>query len=271
MYKRKIFDCITFYNENLLVNSRFEILKDVVDYFVIIESSFDHKGDKKEINFKLLNPKFKDKVRHYVIKDNFTLLHDGWDIESFQREKILEFIKDASNDDYIMYSDSDEIPNPKKLENFSLKKKYAVFLQKFYVYKINVFNKFETPWQGTRICKKKYLKSITFLRKKIKLENLKKAFWKLQYEKSIEFIENGGWHFNNLYNSEIISKKLQNIKHVDRGLKNVHIDRDIIEKKILNLEDVFHRNHKYEKIEIDETFPDYIRNNLSIFTDFILE
>ena len=166
MYKRKIFDCITFYNENLLVNSRFEILKDVVDYFVIIESSFDHKGDKKEINFKLLNPKFKDKVRHYVIKDNFTLLHEGWDIESFQREKILEFIKDASDDDYIMYSDSDEIPNPKKLKNFSLKKKYAVFLQKFYVYKINVFNKFETPWQGTRICKKKYLKSITFLRKK---------------------------------------------------------------------------------------------------------
>ena len=54
-------------------------------------------------------------------------------------------------------------------------------------------------------------------------------------------------------------------------MKNVHIDRDIIEKKILNLEDVFHRNHKYEKIEIDETFPDYIRNNLSIFTDFILE
>ena len=77
------------------------------------------------------------------------------------------------------------------------------------MYKINVFNKFETPWQGTRICKKKYLKSITFLRKKIKLENLKKAFWKLQYEKSIEFIDNGGWHFNNLYNSEIISKNFR--------------------------------------------------------------
>ena len=117
------------------------------------------------------------------------------------------------------------------------------------MYKINVFNKFETPWQGTRICKKKYLKSITFLRKKIKLENLKKAFWKLQYEKSIEFIDNGGWHFNNLYNSEIISKKLQNVKHVDKGLKNVHIDKNIIEKKIFNLEDVFYRNHRYENFK----------------------
>ena len=271
MLKKKIFDCITFYNENLLVNSRFEILNEVVDYFIIIESSHDHKGEKKEINFKLLNPKFKNKVRHYVIEENFTKLHNGWDIESFQREKILEFIKDASDYDYIMYSDSDEIPNPEKLKDFSMKKKYAIFLQKFFVYKINIFNKFETPWQGTRICKKKYLKNITFLRKKIKLENLKKAFWKIQYEKSIELIENGGWHFNNLYTPEIISKKLQNIKYIDKGLQNVDTDINIIEKKILSLEDVFHRNHKYEKIKIDETFPEYIRNNLSIFTDFILD
>ena len=56
MFKKKIFDCITFYNENLLVNSRLEILNEVVDYFIIIESSHDHKGEKKEINFKLLNP-----------------------------------------------------------------------------------------------------------------------------------------------------------------------------------------------------------------------
>tara|TARA_X000000950_G_C13881364_1_gene647001 strand:+ start:753 stop:1568 length:816 start_codon:yes stop_codon:yes gene_type:complete len=271
MYKNKIFDCITFYNENVLVNSRFEILNEVVDYFVIIESCYDHKGDKKKINFKLLNPKFKSKVRHFVIKDNFTKFYDGWEIESFQREKILEHIQDASSEDYIMYSDSDEIPNPEKLKNFILKKKFGIFLQKFFVYKLNIFNKFETPWQGTRICKKKYLKSITFLRKRIRLENLKKAIWKIQYEKSIEFIENGGWHFNNFYSPEIISKKLQNIKHIDKGLHNVHTDVDIIEKKIMNLEDVFYRNHKYEKVKIDESFPDYIRKNLSIYTDFILD
>ena len=271
MSKKKIYDCITFFDENLLANLRFEVLNEVVDYFVVCESKYDHKNRKKKVNFNLLNKSFKSKVRHILIDKPFPQELNYWQIEEFQREKIMDSIDDADNDDYIIYSDSDEIPNPELLKELDLKKKYGIFFQDFYVYNLDTFNHYETPWEGSKICRKKNLKSITFLRKKIKLENLKKAFWKLQYEKSIEFIENGGWHFNNLYNSEIISKKLQNIKHVDRGLKNVHIDRDIIEKKIFNLEDVFHRNHKYEKIEIDETFPDYIRNNLSIFTDFILE
>ena len=271
MYKEKIFDCITFYDENLLVNSRFEILKDVVDYFIVVESNYDHKGVKKRINFKLNNLQLQNKVRHIVIEKNFPDLSNGWAIEAFQREKILNMIKDAAPEDYIMYSDSDEIPNPLKLKNLNLKKKYGIFLQKCFVYKLNIFNKHETPWQGTRICKKKYLKSITFLRKKIRLENLRKAFWKLQYEKSIQCIDDGGWHFNNLYKPEIISKKLQNIKNIDSGLVNVHTDIDMIKKKISKLEEVFYRNHKYEKIKIDHSYPEYIRNNLNLFKDFTLE
>ena len=106
-----------------------------------------------------------------------------------------------------MYSDSDEIPNPKIFKDFKLKKKFGIFLQNFYVYKINVFNKHETPWEGTRICKKKFLKSFSFLRKKILKKNIKKSFWRFGIEKSIEIIENGGWHFNNLYSLELIKKK----------------------------------------------------------------
>ena len=153
--KNKIFDCITFFDENLLTNARLEILNNVVDYFIICESKFDHKGNKKKINFNLINKEFSSKVRHVVIEENFPNLIDGWKIESYQREKIIETISDASDEDYIMYSDSDEIPNPIKLESLKLKKRYGIFLQKFFVYKINIFNKYETPWQGTRICKKK--------------------------------------------------------------------------------------------------------------------
>ena len=57
MTRNKIYDCITFFDENLLVNTRFEILKDVVDYFIVCESNYDHKGNKKKINFKLNNQK----------------------------------------------------------------------------------------------------------------------------------------------------------------------------------------------------------------------
>ena len=72
-----------------------------------------------------------------------------------------------------MFSDSDEITNPLKLKNFDLDKNFGIFLQNFYVYKINIFNKFETPWEGTRICKRKFLKNFTYLRKKI----LKKKYF----------------------------------------------------------------------------------------------
>jgi beta-1,4-mannosyl-glycoprotein beta-1,4-N-acetylglucosaminyltransferase len=48
----KVFDCITFFRENLITNLRFEILNDVVDYFIVCESLYDHRGRKKKINFK---------------------------------------------------------------------------------------------------------------------------------------------------------------------------------------------------------------------------
>ena len=95
MIKNKIYDCITFFDENLLVNSRFEILKDVVDYFIICESNYDHKGNKKKINFKLNNSKLKYKVRHIVVEENFPNLEDGWKCEAYQREKILEGLSDS--------------------------------------------------------------------------------------------------------------------------------------------------------------------------------
>ena len=266
--KNKIFDCITFFDENLLVNARFEILNDVVDYFIICESAFDHKGKAKKINFKLLNKKFENKIRHIVINENFPNLKDGWSAESYQREKIQEGLKDASSNDLIMYSDSDEIPNPKIIKSISLKKKYAIFLQKVYVYKINVFNENETPWEGTRICKKKDLKSFTHLRKKIRSKNLKKSFFKFYIEKNIELITEGGWHFNNMYHSSIISKKLQTFQHSQFNQKK-YSDEEEIKKRILNLEDLYNRNHKYKKVNIDDSYPEFIRLNQKIFKEFI--
>ena len=69
----KIFDCITFFRENRVANMRFEILSNVVDKFIICESLYDHKGNKKDINFKLLNKKFSQKVIHLVKEDPFPL------------------------------------------------------------------------------------------------------------------------------------------------------------------------------------------------------
>jgi beta-1,4-mannosyl-glycoprotein beta-1,4-N-acetylglucosaminyltransferase len=269
MHKNKIYDCVTFFDENLLVNSRFEILKDVVDYFIVCESNYDHKGKKKKINFELKNKNFEDKVRHIIIDENFPNLNDGWEIESYQREKIITGLYDAKDNDFILYSDSDEIPNPNLLKNIILHKKYGVFMQKFFVYKINIFNKYESPWEGTRICKKKDLKSITYLRKKILCKNLKKPFWKIGTEKNIQIMENGGWHFNNLYTPELISKKLKTFQHQEFSVEK-YSSVDVINEKISNLEDLFGRKHKYQEVKFDQSYPDYIINNLDKFNKFIL-
>ena len=174
----KIIDCITFYDENLLTNSRFEILKNVVDKFIICESMYDHSGNKKKINFKLLNKDFSEKVEHLIIKNNFPFPIQPWQNEKIQREYIFKNISIYDQEDYVMYSDADEIPDPVALKNIKLKKKYGIFFQKNFVYKLNVFNKYESPWEGTRICKKKDLRSFFHLRKKILSKNLRKPFWK---------------------------------------------------------------------------------------------
>ena len=268
MSKVKIFDCITFFDENFLTNLRFEILNNVVDYFVICESRFDHKGNPKPVNFSLMNSKFKDKVRHLIIEEQFPNLSNGWFAESYQREKIFDAIKDAKMDDYIMFSDSDEIPNPLKLKNFSLDKNFGIFLQNFYVYKINIFNKFETPWEGTRICKRKFLKNFTSLRKKILKKNISKPFWNFKVEKSIKIIEEGGWHFNNLYNFELISKKIKTFPHSEYDIDEF-TSLENIKKRVNNLEDIFARGYKFEKILIDHSYPEYIQKNLHLFKEHI--
>tara|TARA_B100001093_G_scaffold515383_1_gene591597 strand:+ start:53 stop:862 length:810 start_codon:yes stop_codon:yes gene_type:complete len=269
MNKAKIYDCITFYNENFLTNLRFEILNEVVDYFIVCESKFDHKGEPKPINFFLINNKFKDKVRHLIIEEQFPDTNNGWAVESYQREKIFNAIADAKEDDYILFSDSDEIPNPKKLENLSFSNKFAIFLQQFYVYKINIFNKFETPWEGTRVCKKKFLKSFTHLRKKILKKNISKPFWKFRLEKNIEIINDGGWHFNNLYDLEIIAKKIKTFPHTEYNIeKFTNIEN--IKKRVENLEDLFDRGYKFEKKIIDQSYPEYIQKNLHLFKEHLI-
>ena len=107
------------------------------------------------------------------------------------------------------------------------------------------------------------------MRQKVKSKNLKYSFLRIDKEKSIEIFKNAGWHFNNILSPEEISLKLKTFAHsefADEKFSSVNI----IEKKINNQIDLFERIHKYQKVEIDETFPKYIRNNIKKFKKFII-
>ena len=267
MISNKIYDCITFFRENFITNIRFEILKDVVDYFVVCESRYDHKNNKKNLNFKLENPNIKKKLIYLVLDNPFPPDLNRWARQAYQREYIFKGLTNTDKDDYVMFSDPDEIPNPALLKNFNLQKKFAIFLQKHFVYKFNIVNNYEYPWPGTRICKLKNLKSFDYMRQKILLKNIKK-WWRIDKEKSIEVINNGGWHFNNLFSVEEMSIKLKTFAHEEyEGEEFSNIE--VIKKKVKERKDLFNRGWVFDKVNLDSSFPDYIFKNQEKFKDFI--
>ena len=266
--KSKIFDCITFFDNNLMFDLRYNILKDYVDYFVICESKFDHKGNKKKINF-LDNKNYNyNKVKHFVLEKPFPKNTNVWENQAIQREFLLECVQFANPEDYIFFSDPDEIPRPEILINFELKNKYGIFMQSYFNYKFNLFNKYESPWEGTRVCKKKNLKSIDFMRQKIKSKNLKYNFFRFDKEKDIKIFENAGWHFNNILNAEEISLKLKTFAHTEFASEKFSSTKQI-NQKIKNKTDLFERGHKYKVIKLDDSFPKYLLKNIDKFKNFI--
>ncbi len=266
--KNKIIDCITFFDNNFIFDLRYNILNEYVDYFIICESRFDHKNNEKKINFELKKSYDKNKIIHIVHNKKFPHF-DAWKNQAIQRDFILKELSQFDSNDYIFFSDPDEILNPEILDNFQLNKKYGIFLQKCFNFKFNLFNKFESPWEGTRVCKKKNLKSIDFMRQKVKSKNLNYRFYRFDKEKNIEIFDNGGWHFNNIMSPEKISLKLKSFAHTEFSSSKFS-DVEIIKKKIHKMEDLFDRGHKYEKVNIDKTFPKYFLDNINKYKEFIL-
>ena len=273
-----IFDCFTYFNDDLMTELRLNTLDKYVDKFVIIEATTDHAGKKKKLNFNIEKfDNFKNKIRYIVVDDlpkntkpfyyNRRIWHKNMVREEYQRNQIMRGISDAKDEDLIIISDNDEIPNLENLENFKFKN-FAVFNQKFFRYKLNLLSEAQTPYQGSRIVRKKYMKGrITpqWLRhqytKRIKP-------WQIhRYFTNPVVIENGGWHFSFMISPEKISLKMKAYGHGELNTKKF-TDIDYIKERIANQMDVF-SDTKLKKIEINETYPDYLINNLIKFKDFI--
>tara|TARA_Y100000741_G_scaffold305093_1_gene247267 strand:- start:407 stop:847 length:441 start_codon:yes stop_codon:yes gene_type:complete len=146
MLKNKILDCITFFDNNFMFNFRYNVLKNYVDYFVICESKYNHKGTEKKQNFIWKEDFDRKKIKYFFLDKPFPKNNNPWKNQAIQREFLLDCTNFADNEDYIFFSDPDEIPNPNLLTNFNLKKKYGIFLQDCFNYKINLFNQYESPW-----------------------------------------------------------------------------------------------------------------------------
>ena len=264
-----IFDCFQYFNEDHIVDLRMNILDPYVDFFVISESTKTHQGHNKKINFDIKNfPQFKDKIKFLVAdydkKINFEN-HTGGEsiIEQHQRNYLINGLKDASPEDLIILSDSDEIPDLSKIKNINRNKKFIAFSQKMFMYKLNLLNVEESGWIGSKITKKKNISSMQELRN-LKFKNY--PFWRID-KGHLQIIE-GGWHFSFLQTPDQILKKIKSFSHGE--FNNSLLNENSIEEKILKNEDIFNRGFTLKKIDLNENFPKYIYNNREKFSKWII-
>ena len=265
-----IYDCFQYFNEDHMVDLRMNILNDYVDYFVISESTKTHQGGDKKLNFKIENfGKYKHKIIYTVAefeKDKNFINHKGGEslIEQHQRNNILNGLNNANDNDLIILSDSDEIPDLTKIGLIRSNTKFTAFSQKMFMYKINLQNLNESNWIGSKICLKKNLPQPQKLRD---LKFKKYPFWRID-KRNLQIID-GGWHFSFLQSPEDIIKKIKSYSHGEFNTKK-NTDLEKINQKINDNIDIFDRGYKLKKIDIDRSFPEYILNNRNRLEDWII-
>ena len=193
--------------------------------------------------------------------------------ENFQRNCIIRGLHDAAADDLIIVSDLDEIPNPKKIKNFKPKMRYAVFKQMHFYYKLNLQSKSHPFWYGSRICVKKYLNSPQWLRS---LKFKKRPWWRFDKKRLNNILENGGWHFCNLKDPKELLYKYKNLCETNdpyvfkEKIDSKYLNLEEIKKKIILGEDIIGRDERYEVVNIDENFPEFIYRNKDKYKDWIV-
>jgi beta-1,4-mannosyl-glycoprotein beta-1,4-N-acetylglucosaminyltransferase len=294
----KIFDCFTYFDEEIILDLRLKTLDKYVDYFVIVESLFNHRGQKRELKFNIEKfKKFKKKIiylvhkkvsskikainpRDSLEKKSIDYKKNAYLRESGQRDFISKGLSKAKENDLIMISDVDEVPNLKNLRLDKIKKKIIFFKQDMYYYKFNL----KLPnfkWFGTKACKKKDLVSPQWLRliknKKYPFYRVDTLFTQKKYT-SVQFVDKGGWHFTNIKNAKNIKIKLKSYLHhreFDLNPLSTQEINKIIKKRIaiynLNVDKRFNKignGSKLIKQNINK-LPLYLQKNITKYRKWI--
>jgi len=294
----KIFDCFMYFDEDIVLDVRLNTLNQYVSKFIIVESLFTHKGDKRDLKFDIKKfNKFENKIVYLVyenepfeiesineadteneksVKSILNAIHR----ENGQRNFISEGLKNAHDEDFILISDLDEIPNLKNINLNNFKEKLIFFNQEMFYYKFNL----KLPnynWVGTKSCKKKNFINAQWLRnikdKNYPFYRLDLLFSKNKY-RNIRFIKNGGWHFTNIKTSEEIRHKLSSYLH-HREFDLNPLSTSEIEELIKNKKAIYDlsadkRSQKFGNgIELEnydiKKLPNYIYKNLDKFKNWI--
>ncbi len=286
---RKIYDTFCFFNELDLLEMRLNILDPYVDYFVISEASVTHTGVAKPYYYeenKERFAKFNHKIIHLKIEDtpndfiNLPLIKDiespdgkcvslihkfvetqtnrfdrrtqiAYGRDFFQKECVRRGLINCNDEDIIMFSDCDEIPNPDVLvlaNDFLKDSKFFGFSQTGYYYYLNMLK--EHGWVGTKIGRYKDLKDYSFNEFR---------------GQPAPTLSNGGWHFSYMGGAEKVKHKIESFSAQE--MNNSHVIQSIT-NNINNGIDPFFRS-QLTQVQIDNTYPKYLLENLEKYAHMI--
>ena len=287
-----------YFDEDVVLDVRLNILDKYVDKFVIIESIFNHKGERRQPMFDMKKfSKFKHKIIYILksdipinietIKDTdnkrettLKLIYNAVKRENFQRNQIMDGLKEAEQNDWIIISDLDEIPNLEKINFKEIKNKLIFFDQHLMYYKFNL--KLEDfKWYGSKACRLKDLKSPQWIRnikiRKFPWWRFDTLFSKKKY-RDIKFVENGGWHFSYLKKPKDIELKLKSYLHhieydenplgIEKIKKIISEKKPIYDLKVDQRKNKFNAKNKLIKVDNNQ-LPSYILENLKKFNEWI--
>ena len=294
----KIYDCFMYFDEDVILDLRLNILNPFIDYFVIVESTFNHKGEKRKLKFDINKyKKFENKIIYLIFDKEPSGIEKVFDTdnegevsrklilnaasrENGQRNFISKGLERANEKDLILISDVDEIPNLEKINWNTLKDQIVLFKQDMFYYKLNLRLP-DLIWSGSKACRKKYLKSPQWLRnvkdKKYSFFRLDTLFSEKKYI-NIKFINNGGWHFSNIKTAAEIEYKLKSYLH--------HREFDLNPISESEIEDIIKNKQAIYDLKVDKKInkigsgnklveyplnklPSYILENIDKYKDWI--
>ena len=294
----KLYDCFMYFDEHVILDLRLNILNPFIDYFVIVESTFNHKGEKRKLKFDINKyKKFENKIIYLIFDKEPSGIEKVFDTdnegevsrklilnaasrENGQRNFISKGLERANEKDLILISDVDEIPNLEKINWNNLKDQIVLFKQDMFYYKLNLRLP-DLIWSGSKACRKKYLKSPQWLRnvkdKKYSFFRLDTLFSEKKYI-NIKFINNGGWHFSNIKTAAEIEYKLKSYLH--------HREFDLNPISESEIEDIIKNKQAIYDLKVDKKInkigsgnklvehplnklPSYILENIDKYKDWI--
>ena len=261
----RIFDCFMYFDEEIVLDTRLNYLDKFVDYFVIVESKFTHRGDSRNLNFDINKfSKFKNKIIYKVydeIPSKIEEINDKDDEstksgkyimnavyrENGQRNFIMSGLKEANDEDIILISDVDEIPNLSEIKIKSIKEKIILFKQDMFYYKFNLKLP-DMEWTGTKACKKKNLLNPQWLRnikdRKYPIYRIDVLFSEKKYI-DVKIINNGGWHFSNIKSPDKIEHKLKSYLH--------HREFDLVPLNVNEIKKIMENKQAIYDLSVDKT------------------